>query len=311
MAGRVSQRPREASPARNGSITLREPQMTTHLDTRTEPPPAEFVTPLHEISDPAARAVVERMRIRNPKADPTRLLPDVPPDRIPRHVAIIMDGNGRWAEERGFPRIFGHRNGAAAVRRTIDEAGRLGIEYVTLYSFSSENWKRPTEEVGELMHLYLIYMSGEREHLVRENVRLLQIGRREGLPLEALAELDRTIDATSACTGCTLCLAVNYGSRAEITDAVRAIAREVAVGHLDPESIDEHKVESHLGTAGIPDPDLLVRTAGEMRISNFLLWQISYTELYITDSFWPDFGAEHLQEAVRAYARRHRRFGAI
>lgn len=273
--------------------------------------PDETVTPLSAIEDARVRAHVAQLRVRNPKADPTARLPDVPVERIPRHIAIIMDGNGRWAQERGFPRVFGHRNGAAAVRRTIDEAGRLGIEYVTLFSFSSENWKRPAEEVGELMWLYLQYMAGEREHLVRENIRLLQIGRREGLPPQALEALDLTIEATRGCTGCTLVLAVNYGSRAEITDAVRTIARDARAGALDPERVDESLISSRLDTAGIPDPDLLIRTAGEMRISNFLLWQISYAELVVSPVFWPDFDAEHLRDAVRRFAARDRRFGGL
>jgi undecaprenyl diphosphate synthase len=271
----------------------------------------DVVMPLEAVADPVQRAALARLRQRNPKADPVRRMPGVPLERIPRHIAIIMDGNGRWAQERGFPRVFGHRNGAAAVRRTIDEAGRLGVEYVTLYSFSIENWKRPAEEVRELMGLYLTYMSGEREHLVRENVRLMQIGRREGLPEEALAELDKTVEATRGCTGCTLVLAVNYGSRAEITDAVREIAEEARGGGLDPAEIDERTITRHLHTRDIPDPDLVIRTAGEMRVSNFLLWQISYAELYVTDAYWPDFGAENLRDAVRAYAARERRFGGL
>ncbi|MDX2115885.1 MAG: polyprenyl diphosphate synthase [Planctomycetota bacterium] len=273
--------------------------------------PDQPVTPLHEITDQQTRAVVERMRRVSPKADPTARIPDVPPGRVPRHVAIIMDGNGRWARDRGFPRAFGHRNGAAAVRRTLDEASRLGIEYVTLFSFSSENWKRPADEVRELMQLYLAYMAGERAHLVRENIRLIQIGRREGLPQEALAALDETVRATSGCTGPTLCLAVNYGARAELADAARSIAQAVRAGTLRPEDVDERAIEARLGTAGLPDPDLLIRTAGEMRISNFLLWQISYAELYVTDVLWPDFSAEDLRQAVRAYAARRRRFGAL
>ncbi len=251
------------------------------------------------------------MRLVNPKADPVALLPDVPPDRIPRHIAIIMDGNGRWAEQRGFPRAFGHRNGAVAVRRTVEEAGRLGVECLTLYSFSIENWKRPASEVGELMGLYLQYMGAERQRLVEENIRLLQIGRRDGLPAEALAELDRTLEATAHCTGPTLCLAVNYGSRAEIVDAVRAIARRVERGELSPDDISEQHFGSTLYTAGLPDPDLLIRTAGEMRVSNFLLWQISYAELYVTDVLWPDFDSDHLRAAIRAFAARDRRFGAL
>jgi undecaprenyl diphosphate synthase len=273
--------------------------------------PEAEVTPLEAIADRASRDAVERMRRVNPEADPTRLLPDVDPVRIPRHVAIIMDGNGRWARERGFPREFGHRNGAVAVRRAIEEAGRLGIECLTLYSFSAENWKRPAREIDELMRLYLTYMDGERERLVRENIRFRQIGRREDLPREAQDALERTLEATAHCTGPMLCLAVNYGARDEITGAVRRIAERVRDGELEADEIDHETIASHLHTTGIPDPDLLIRTAGEMRVSNFLLWQISYAELYVTDTYWPDFDEESLHRAVRAYASRERRFGGL
>ena len=269
------------------------------------------VTALEAIEDGGARAVVERMRRVNPHADPTRHLPGVDPARVPRHVAIIMDGNGRWANERGFPREFGHRNGALAVRRTIEEAGRLGIECLTLYSFSAENWKRPAREIEELMRLYLAYMDGERERLVAQNIRFRQIGRREDLPEAAQEALERTLEATSACTGPTLCLAVNYGSRDEITEAVRRVARRVGEGALSPDEIDQDAIGAELSTAGLPDPDLLIRTAGEMRLSNFLLWQISYAELFVTETFWPDFDGESLRNAVRAYASRDRRFGGL
>ena len=273
--------------------------------------PNTDVTPLEAIADAEARAVVERMRRVNPHADPTQRLAGVDPARIPRHVAIIMDGNGRWARERGFPREFGHRNGAMSVRRTIEEAGRLGIECLTLYSFSAENWKRPAREIDELMRLYLTYMDGERERLVRQNIRFRQIGRREDLPREAQDALDRTLDATAHCTGPMLCLAVNYGARDEIAGAVRQIAERVRDGELDAGAIDHETIASNLYTAGIPDPDLLIRTAGEMRISNFLLWQISYAELYVTETYWPDFDEECLRSAVRAYASRERRFGGL
>jgi undecaprenyl diphosphate synthase len=276
----------------------------------TEAPGAPL-TPLESISDPAARAAVERMRIVNPKADPTRHIPDVHPTLIPRHIAIIMDGNGRWAAARGFPREFGHRNGAKAVRDAMRECSILGVECLTLYSFSSENWKRPDREVSELMRLYLTYMDGERNALVDKNIRFRQIGRREGLPADAIAALERTQAATAACTGPMLCLAVNYGSRAEIIDAVRVIAGRARDGSLDPDRITEADLERELNTAGIPDPDLLVRTAGEMRISNFLLWQISYAELYVTSTLWPDFDGSSLREAIRAYAKRERRFGDV
>lgn len=269
------------------------------------------LTPLESIASERSRSAVERMRRRFPNADPVRYLPGVPPERVPAHVAIIMDGNGRWAQERGLPRLFGHRNGAAMVRTIIKDAARLGVEMLTLYSFSIENWKRPADEVRELMALYLQYMSGEREELLRENVRLVQIGRREGLPAEALAALDETVRATSGCTGLTLCLAVNYGSRAEIVDAAKRLAERAARGELDPASIDEELFSQHLYTAGLPDPDLLIRTAGEMRVSNYLLWQISYAELYVTPTYWPDFGEEEFRTAITAYAQRQRRFGAL
>ncbi len=270
----------------------------------------EGVTPLEEVPGPA-RAVVERMRRVTPEADPTRLLPGVDPARLPRHVAIIMDGNGRWARSRGFPREFGHRNGATSVRRAIESAGRLGIECLTLYSFSAENWRRPSREVGELMRLYLEYMDGERGALVERNIRFRQIGSREGLPEEAVAALDRTLEATAGCTGPTLCLAVNYGSRAEIARAARRLAERAACGEVEASSIDESSVEGELDTAGLPELDLLIRTAGEMRLSNFLLWQASYAELYVTETLWPDFDEGSLCEAVRAYAGRERRFGGV
>ncbi len=260
---------------------------------------------------PEEQAVLQRMRAMNPKADPLARVPGVPPSRIPRHIAIIMDGNGRWANERGLPRRAGHKAGALAVRATVEECGRLGVEALTLYSFSLENWKRPREEIEGLMALYLEYMRAEREHLVKHNMRFRQIGRREGLPEAALAELDLTIEATRRCTGPTLCLAVNYGSRAEITDAVRSLARRVERGELKPEDIDESALSNSLDTAGLPDPDLLIRTAGEMRVSNYLLWQISYSELHVTPTLWPDFRAEHLQAAVRDFASRRRRFGGL
>ncbi|GJM19169.1 MAG: isoprenyl transferase [Phycisphaeraceae bacterium] len=261
--------------------------------------------------DAAAVAALARMRRINPQADPATHLPDVHPAKIPRHIAIIMDGNGRWAEERGFPRIFGHRSGAAAVRSTIEECGRIGVECVTLYSFSSENWKRPSDEVNALMDLCVMYCDGQTEALVRENIRLRVIGRREGLPADVVAALDRVEGATAGCTGNTLCLALNYGSRAEIADAAKRIARDVAAGRLDPEAVDESAMDERLDTAGMPDPELLVRTAGEMRVSNFLLWQISYAELHVAQVCWPDFGPEQLKAAVRDFASRKRRFGGL
>jgi undecaprenyl diphosphate synthase len=222
-----------------------------------------------------------------------------------------MDGNGRWAKARGLPRAAGHREGVVSVRRVVTEAARLGLDAITLYSFSSENWKRPADEVAALMLLCCEFLRVERPTMLRENIRFRRIGRREGLPEEVLAELDATERATAHHSGLTLCLALNYGSRTEIADAARALAREVASGARSPESIDEAAVSSHLYTAGIPDPDLLVRTAGEMRISNYLLWQISYAELHVTEVLWPDFTEADLAAAILAFAGRDRRFGGL
>jgi undecaprenyl diphosphate synthase len=271
-------------------------------------PPAP-VSPF--LGDPEAQAAVAVIKARNPAADPLGRLPDVHPARIPRHIAIIMDGNGRWASRRGFPRVFGHRNGASAVRGVIEECKRLGVEVLTLYSFSMENWKRPADEVGALMQLYVQYLEGEIEKFRQENIRFRQIGRREGLAPEVLAAADRLERDTAGNTAATLCLAVNYGSRAELVDATRAIAERVRRGELRPEEITDATVGQHLYTAGLPDPDLLIRTAGEMRVSNYLLWQISYAELHVTDVLWPDFGPADLHNAIRDYARRNRKFGGL
>jgi undecaprenyl diphosphate synthase len=236
---------------------------------------------------------------------------DVPAERRPRHIAAIMGGNGRWAQQRNEPRIEGHRAGAQAVRSIVTECGRLGIEALTLYSFSSENWKRPVEEVEALMSLYLEYIARERDELIANNVQFRQIGRRDGLPDSVLEAARETIEATRHCTGLKLVLAINYGSRREITDAVRKIARAVKDGDLDVNAITESVISDHLYTAGLPDPDLVVRTAGEYRVSNYLLWQISYAELFVTDTFWPDFTTADLHDAIRAFAKRRRRFGGL
>jgi undecaprenyl diphosphate synthase len=232
-------------------------------------------------------------------------------DSRPRHVAIIMDGNGRWAQQRDLPRIEGHRRGVATVRRITEHCARLGIGQLTLYCLSSENWRRPAAELQFLMHLLQQYMIEERSLLMRERIRLAMIGRRDGLPDATLAELDRTVAMCAANDGMRLCLAINYGSRGEIVDAARRLAAEAAAGRLDPATIDEEAFAARLDTAGMPDPDLLIRTAGEMRISNFLLWQISYAELWGTDVAWPDFSEADFDEAVAAFARRDRRFGGL
>lgn len=245
-----------------------------------------------------------------PALDPQEVL-GLARELLPRHIAIIMDGNGRWAQQRGLPRIEGHRHAASAVRETVTQCARLGIECLTLYSFSLENWKRPRFEVDGLMALYAEYLASERREIMDNDVRVVQIGRREELPPEVLRELDLTQDVSRQNKGLLLCLALNYGSRAEIVDAVRRLAERVQRGELPPGGIDEAAISAALYTAGIPDPDLVIRTAGEMRVSNFLLWQISYAELYVAPVLWPDFGAEHLYDALRNFAARERRFGNV
>lgn len=235
----------------------------------------------------------------------------LPPEALPRHIAVIMDGNGRWAKQHDQPRAFGHRQGAKAVRPIVTECARLGIEVLTLYSFSVENWKRPTDEIETLMELYAEYLEQERPTMLENNIQFAQIGRREGLPPHVLDQIDRTIEQTATNTGLTLVLAINYGSRAEIVDAVRGIARRVEAGEIGPDDIDEQTIDGSLYTHRWPDPDLLIRTAGEMRVSNYLLWQISYAELYVGEVCWPDFDLEQLRHALREYARRTRRFGAV
>lgn len=236
---------------------------------------------------------------------------EVPPDKRPRHVAVIMDGNGRWAQRQGLPRIEGHRRGVESVRRCVEECARLGLEQLTLYCLSSENWKRPQKELDFLMHLLEQYMIEERSTLLRENVRVNVIGRRDGIPEGTRREMDKTIDMTAGNTGLLLCLAVNYGARSELADAVRSIAVEVASGRLDPEDISEDTIGDHLYTAGMVDPDLVIRTAGEMRVSNFLLWQISYAEMWVTERCWPEFREGDLHQAIRDFAARVRRFGGL
>ncbi len=238
-------------------------------------------------------------------------LADVPRERWPRHVAIIMDGNGRWARARELERIEGHRRGAAVVRTITEEAARLGLAQLTLYAFSSENWRRPRAEVDFLMELYRAHLVEERPTLMENRIRFRNIGRREGIPEATLEEVDRTVAMTAANSGMTLCLAVNYGARQEIADAARSLARRAAEGTLDPVAVDETTFAAALDTAGMPDPDLLVRTANEMRLSNFLLWQISYAELWVSPTLWPDFEKADLHSAIRDYAGRERRFGGL
>ena len=247
--------------------------------------------------------------------DPTDLS-DVPREKFPRHVAIIMDGNGRWAVRRGLERVKGHQEGARSVRAVVTECARLrkhfgGPDFLTLYSFSIENWKRPATEVSFLMQMYIEYLRSERPTMMENNIRFRQIGRLENLPDPVLEEVNVALEATRNNDGLTLTLALNYGSRAEISDAVRAIAEEVKRAELHPRDITEQTIDDHLYTAGMPDVDLLVRTAGELRVSNYLLWQISYAELFVSDTLWPDFREPQLHEAIRAFSKRNRRFGAL
>ncbi|HZV95207.1 MAG TPA: isoprenyl transferase [Candidatus Nitrosocosmicus sp.] len=229
----------------------------------------------------------------------------------PRHVAIIMDGNGRWATKRGLPRVAGHHQGVKAVRETVRQAGELGIEFLTLYAFSSENWQRPETEVSFLMTLLERTIDGELPDLMAKNVRFRVIGRPAGIPPGVRRRIEHVVTETAANSGLTLVLALNYGGRDEIVDAVRDLARAVRAGALDPEGIDEAAVARALYTDGTPDPDLLIRTGGEMRVSNFLLWQIAYTELWVTPTLWPDFGTRDLYVAVADFQRRDRRFGRV
>jgi undecaprenyl diphosphate synthase len=233
------------------------------------------------------------------------------PAKLPRHIAIIMDGNGRWARSRGKERIEGHAQGARSVDLVTEECCRLGIGQLTLYCLSSENWKRPKPEIDFLMALLKEYLLAERKRILEQNIRFAVIGRREGLPAEVIAEIDENVRLTRNNTGLTLCLAINYGSRAEIVDAVRAIAVRVQRGELSPDRITEETISDSLYTRGTSDPDLLIRTAGEMRISNYMLWQISYAELWVTPKYWPEFDAALLHDALRDYTRRERRFGGL
>ena len=233
------------------------------------------------------------------------------PERMPRHVAIIMDGNGRWANQRGLLRIQGHLQGVQSVRGVVEEGCRLGLEQLTLYCLSVENWKRPRAELDFLMTLLHKYLLDERAEIMEQKIRFTTIGRREGLPDEVLREMDENIRITQGNSGMVLCLAINYGGRTELVDAVRTLAAQVRSGRLDPEAIDEETVSGALYTAGMPDPDLLIRTAGEMRVSNYLLWQISYAELWVTEKCWPDFDRATFHEALRDFGGRERRFGGL
>ncbi len=238
-------------------------------------------------------------------------LESVPRPQWPRHIAAIMDGNGRWAQQRGLPRIEGHRRGVGTVRRVTEACAELGLEALTLYCLSSENWKRPEHELRSLMFLLQQYLIEERRTLIEQNIQLRVIGRRDRLSAEVLAEMERSISLSAAHTGLKLVLAIDYGGRAEIVAATKKIAHDVVAGKLAIEQIDEARIADQLDTAGLPDPDLMIRTGGEMRVSNFLLWQLSYSELWVTQRYWPDFELSDLYQAIQDYALRDRRFGGL
>lgn len=237
------------------------------------------------------------------------LIEKIDKNRLPRHVAIIMDGNGRWAKAKGKDRSFGHQEGVVSVRKIMDSVTQLGLKYLTLYTFSTENWNRPEEEVQALMSLLVSAIHRETPDMMKKNVRLTAIGDLSRLREDAYNTLQECIDTTSANTGTTLVLALSYSSRWEITRAARQLAQEVLEQKINPNDITEAMVSDHLTTKNIPDPDLLIRTGGEKRISNFLLWQLSYAEFFFTDVFWPDFREEELYEAILYYQQRERRFG--
>lgn len=230
-------------------------------------------------------------------------------ERLPKHIAVIMDGNGRWAKQQGNARLFGHKNAIKAVRNVCEGCAELGVGYLTLYAFSTENWNRPKVEVLGLMDLLVSTINSETDTLIKNNIRLNVIGRISDLPDKVLTNLDEAIDRTKNNTGLTLTLALSYSSKVEIIDAVKDIAADVKKGNLDINNINESLFAQKLNTHGMPDPDLLIRTSGELRISNFLLWQIAYSELYFTPTFWPDFDKEELYKAIVDYQQRERRFG--
>jgi undecaprenyl diphosphate synthase len=231
------------------------------------------------------------------------------PARLPQHVAVIMDGNGRWAEQRGLSRLHGHRVGKESVRAVVETGRRLGLRYLSLYAFSTENWNRPPREVDGLMSLLRRYLATELDKMMKHQIRLVAVGNLRRLPTAVRDALRATIEATKHNTGMTVVLAVSYGAREEIARAARAIARRVRRGELEPEQVTAGTFAKHLGTNGIPDPDLLIRTSGEMRLSNFFLWQLAYTEIYVTDTLWPDFREREFLQALAFFQQRQRRFG--
>ena len=255
--------------------------------------------------------MIDKNRVAAPGSPDRALLDALDLARLPRHVAVIMDGNGRWAKQRHLPRVEGHRAGAAAVRDTVETAARLGLDALTLYAFSTENWKRPKAEVSTLFTLLKEYLRREFRTLAENDIRFRVMGRPDGLDATVRSALDLALEATAGCRGMVFSVALNYSGRAEIADAARRLARDAVDGRIAPEAIDEDAVARRLHTADLPDPDLLIRTSGEMRISNFLLWQIAYAEIHVTPVLWPDFRCRHFLEALVDYQRRERRYGGV
>ncbi|MFL6416318.1 MAG: isoprenyl transferase [Bryobacteraceae bacterium] len=254
----------------------------------------------------------ELLQALKPGEHDWRIATQLDPKRLPAHVAIIMDGNGRWAKQRNFPRIVGHKAGVNAVRTTVETCAQLGLEALTLYAFSVENWKRPRHEIDGLWRLLVVYLRRELATLMENDIQLVAIGRLESLPDSIQAELHSVMARTAGNRGMRLNLAINYGGRTELIDAVNSILENARLeGNLDALEITEEAISSHLYTSGLKDPDLLIRTSGEMRVSNFLLWQIAYSELYVTDTLWPDFTRTSLLEAISDYQNRERRFGGL
>lgn len=251
------------------------------------------------------------IRLQFPEHTSMSLADQLNPQEIPTHIAVIMDGNGRWARKRGNMRVFGHRNAIKAVRDTTEGAAELGVKFLTLYAFSTENWKRPKAEVDALMTLLVETIAKERATLMDNNIRLNAIGNLASLPKACIKSLEETMSITRANSGMTLTLALSYGSRSDMVQAIQQLAQDVKDGKLEPDAIDEKCISNFLSTSTIPDPELLIRTSGEHRISNFLLWEIAYTEIYFTPKLWPDFRREDLYEAIRDYQQRERRFGLI
>jgi undecaprenyl diphosphate synthase len=265
--------------------------------------------PLHGIRGNSRVKVPESLKPSDLAEE--RLLLELDADRLPQHIAVIMDGNGRWAQRRHLPRVAGHRAGVQSARTVIETCARLGIPALTLYAFSMENWRRPKAEIDFLMRLLREYLRKELPTINRNNIRMLVIGRSDQLPQEVRADIDRAMELTAGNTGMKLAVALNYGGRAELVDAFNRILDRVRNNGLANARVDEELISQHLYTAGLPDPDLLIRTSGEMRVSNFLLWQIAYAEIYVTETLWPDFSRAQLYEALLDFQRRERRYGGL